>query len=772
MAYRSRSASALLSGISVIALTVAGGAPHAVAQLAPDELDPITVVATKPVQRARETPRVSTVRRQPASQPPTQAPPPTQTTATETAAPTQVPDPQPGAETLAGVSTVRQQQINQLMPNRPAELLYGMPGVYVQERPDDPGTAINIRGLQDFGRVNVVVDGARQNFQRTGHNANGIFYIDPALISSIDVIRGPVANIYGSGAIGGVASFRTKDVDDVLKAGERWGVLTSDMGNSNRGGMASAFAAARLTPEAELFAGGIYRSQQSYRDGDGNIVPNTGSDVQTGVVKGTFRPALGHQVKLGYIDYDATYVTGQPFPPGTPPPTASIYGTGTRNELATARWNYSRPDDRLFDFDGNIYRNRTSTDQTKIDGTGDRSSGFIGDRRNFTITTTGFDVNNTTRFDTGPWQHALNYGGDSFHDQVATNGFGTIFTPSGERTVSGEFVQLKTNFSYAVETITALRHDKYSLSGGGVGTEGNHLSPKFTIGWTMIPGITPYFIFAEGYRAPALTETLVSGVHPAAPQFTFLPNPALQPEIGKNKEVGVNWRYNSVLQPGDALRAKVNVYRNDLSNYIDLKFLGPLQGVGGQRCRNFTVFFCEQYQNIPSARIEGVEFEGNYDAGSWFAGVAASHIVGRDLTNNLPLATIPPDQITTTLGARFLDRRLTVSVRWQSVANKNPADIPPGPEAPAGAKQGPPYAYFPTSAFNLVDLYLGYQINTDALASFQIENLFNEQYSRYLNVSPNPLHGANSTPLPFFSPGITIKGALTVRFSDLTLFGG
>jgi hypothetical protein len=95
-----------------------------------------------------------------------------------------------------------------------------------------------------------------------------------------------------------------------------------------------------------------------------------------------------------------------------------------------------------------------------------------------------------------------------------------------------------------------------------------------------------------------------------------------------------------------------------------------------------------------------------------------------------------------------------------------------GPEAPAGATQGPPYAYFPTSSCNLVHLYLGYQINPDALASFSVENLFNQQYSRYLDVSPNPNHGLNSTPLPFFSPGITIKGALTVRFSDLTLFGG
>jgi hypothetical protein len=57
-------------------------------------------------------------------------------------------------------------------------------------------------------------------------------------------------------------------------------------------------------------------------------------------------------------------------------------------------------------------------------------------------------------------------------------------------------------------------------------------------------------------------------------------------------------------------------------------------------------------------------------------------------------------------------------MRWQAVAAKNASDIPPGPEAAAGATQGPPYAYFPTSSFNLVHLYLGYQINPDALASF------------------------------------------------------
>ena len=46
-----------------------------------------------------------------------------------------------------------------------------------------------------------------------------------------------------------------------------------------------------------------------------------------------------------------------------------------------------------------------------------------------------------------------------------------------------------------------------------------------------------------------------------------------------------------------------------------------------------------------------------------------------------------------------------------------------------------------SSSFNLVHLYLGYRINPDALVSFSVENLFNQQYSRYLDVAPSPGHG-------------------------------
>src|SRR5262249_45549961 len=132
--------------------------------------------------------------------------------------------PEKTTESLAAVSAVRSDQLERTMPSRPSDILFGIPGVWFQERADDPGPAGNIRGLQDFGRVAVVVDGARQNFQRTGHNADGVFYLEPELISGADVVRGPVANIYGSGAIGGVVSFTTKDVSDVLRNGQQWGV--------------------------------------------------------------------------------------------------------------------------------------------------------------------------------------------------------------------------------------------------------------------------------------------------------------------------------------------------------------------------------------------------------------------------------------------------------------------------------------------------------------------------------------------------------------------
>jgi hemoglobin/transferrin/lactoferrin receptor protein len=712
-----------ISEISLAALLVAAGMSAANAQT---WLDPITVIATKTSEKT--------------------------------------------IDTLAMVSSVRQEQLERIVPSRVAEMFFGLPSVTFRDRADSPETAINIRGLQDFGRVAVVVDGARQNFQRSGHNANGAFFLEPETIAEVDVSRGPVSNIYGSGAIGGVVSFRTKDAEDVLRANEKVGALLhGTFGSNQRQGLGSFFGAARPNQNIDLFAGGTYRSQADYKDGNGNTVANSGFDMATGIAKATVRPAEGHEIKVGGLTLDSRYKTGQL------PSQESVYNTHVKDNTLTGRYRYGLPDDKLFNFDGSAYYHTTRQDQTKILGSNNSQiTGSIGDARYFLIETFGFDLNNTSRFDIGDVRNAFTVGGDMFRDDVTTfdpTGTGDVLTPGGIRQVSGAFAQLKSNYRW-LEVIGALRYDRYQLDSATDHASGERLSPKLTVGVTPVNGFTVYGTYAEGYRAPAVTETLVAGPHASflptstVPLFTFVPNPSLRPEIGQTKEVGVNLKYDDIAFKGDKLRIKANVFRNDIADYIELVSFGPpvfacpvvRPGCPPVPRIQISPFSFSQYQNIGDARIEGVEFEGLYDAGDWYLGLQAQHIRGRDTTAGLPLLTVQPDQVTTTFGVRLLERKLTMQVSWQAVAAKTASEIPDRD------RNGFP-DFAPASAYNLVNLYVGYQPTPDALAYFGIDNVLNQYYVKYMNAEGgSPASSGNPPPYVFPSPGITLKGGLKLRF--------
>ncbi len=318
-------------------------------------------------------------------------------------------------------------------------------------------------------------------------------------------------------------------------------------------------------------------------------------------------------------------------------------------------------DDKLFDWDAKIYWNRTENDQTKIAHTsttsffgnclggtapGNSISGCVGDPRSYNLDTYGFDVHNTTRAETGDWRHAFTYGLDGFQDKVNTfddSGNSNVTTPAGKRTVWGGFVQYKANYSSLLEVVSAVRYDNYELTSNIGGSKGDRFSPKITVGLLPAAVVTPYVSYAEGYRAPSITETLVSGSHSSATPFDaffvcpsgrnlpgppgtntslfcFLPNANLQAEVGKTKEIGFNVKKNDIFTSGDSFRGKFNVFRNDVENYIDLvSFSTPsAPAYLGQ----YNPFY--QYQNISGARIEGFEAETMYDAGLWFLGVSCN----------------------------------------------------------------------------------------------------------------------------------------------------
>ena len=122
-------------------------------------------------------------------------------------------------DALSGSSVVGREDIDRMQPTTAADLFTGVPGVAAATNGDDPATSINIRGLQQYGRVAVTLDGARQDYWRVGHGS-GSFFIEPELLKQVTVIRGPVSNAYGSGGIGGVVAFETMDAGDFLRDGE------------------------------------------------------------------------------------------------------------------------------------------------------------------------------------------------------------------------------------------------------------------------------------------------------------------------------------------------------------------------------------------------------------------------------------------------------------------------------------------------------------------------------------------------------------------------
>ncbi|MEY9417309.1 hemoglobin/transferrin/lactoferrin receptor protein [Bradyrhizobium japonicum] len=702
-------------------------------------------------------------------------------------------------DALAPVSVVTSSQIQSRQASTVGDLIYNVPGVWVQNRGDEPSTSINIRGLQDFGRVAVVVDGARQNYQRTGHFANGSFFLNPELISGIDIVRGPTANIYGSGAIGGVASFRTKDIEDVVRAGERWGVDVKTILGSNYGrALGSAFGGVHVNPNVDVFAGGTYSTQESYKDGTGFEVANTGNRLTSGIAKLTVRPADGHEIKLGTIFQEDIYSVGQPpRRAGDPNSTnangannlsgTSIYRSDVKNYTTTLGWKYSQPDDQWFDWDAKVYWNRTENDQVKTAHTsttpsvfcggvpGNAVSGCIGSNRGYLLDTVGVDVYNTTRFDTGSWRHAVTYGLDAFQDKVSTQdrtGTSEVTTPGGQRTVSGGFVQWKANYTSMLEVIGALRYDNYQLSSASSSSGGDRLSPKITVGLVPTAVVTPYVSYAEGYRAPSITETLVSGPHSGATindsffrcpsgtpgpgadsTFCFVPNPNLRPEVGKNKEIGFNIKKNDLFTAGDTLRGKINVFRNDISDFIDQVANGnPLVvPTGPPPAPSITVLPFLQYQNVASARIQGVEAEAMYDANTWFFGLSGSYQNGKNLQTGFGLYSVPPQKVTTTAGVRLLDRTLILSVMWTSVIANT--DIPP--------------TYTPATSYDLVNLYAQYQPRPDLTLNFSVENLLNQYYRPYAIPVGSTGDTQNDVKWASAGPGLVVKGGLKYHFGGI-----
>jgi hemoglobin/transferrin/lactoferrin receptor protein len=655
-------------------------------------------------------------------------------------------------ETMASASHVDQEEIERRMASTPTDVLFGVPGITGQADARRANSSVNIRGLQDNGRVAVIVDGARQDFQRSGHGTSSTFWIDPELIQSVDVIRGPVANTYGSGAIGGVVFFDTKDAGDFLHSDENWAVSETGRYESNGNGWTTSTTGAyRLSDSADILGNIVYRDYGAYKDGDGDRQPGTGFDVLSGMLKGTFRPTDYSELKFGWIGTsDGWNETSRGIP---------RYDLDLEQNTFTTRYNITDPDRTWLDLHINASYNKAKLDQTAlvdIPSRYDPVTGLpipvpAGSVSTYDIGTLSFDIWNTSRFQTGAVSHELTYGGDWISDRVDTGGAtggDSFYTPSGRRTVWGAYVQDKASWEW-LEIVAGLRYDNYNLKGGGVDNSGSRVSPRITVGVTPfesagLDGLQFYGTYAEGYRSPALSETLISGLHPSGFTFPFLPNPGLKPETGKTWEIGVNYRTDGLIQGTDALRVKAAYFHNDVDNYIDLNDFVPPTVSTCPAVPPGMLGGCAQYQNYANAKIDGFELEGYYDADWGYLGLSASFINGHTVSYDgvsEDLNTIPSSQVTGQLGLRFFEDKLLVGSEIQF----------------NGKPKGNPIA----KDYTLVNAFASYRVNDNFKFDFRVDNIFNEKYFNAFN------HDTDRFGTPFvtvYEPGVTFKLAATMRW--------
>lgn len=661
-------------------------------------------------------------------------------------------------DALSASSAVSREVMDQQFSGAPiTDVLNTVPGVTTLKTGSDPATSINIRGLQDFGRVNVLVEGARQDFQRSGHSANGSFYLEPEMLSSVDVTRGPSSMIYGSGAIGGVVAFRLLNADDILRDGERAAVRTKAGYGTNDEGLLGSAAVAMRSGNFDIVGQSNHRETEDYKDGAGNTVKDTGEETTSHMLNARWRPLEGHQITGTLIDYTSDFTDRQ-----------VDYNIRRDSKLDnrqyTLGYTFSRPDSPLLDFSAKIYRNETDLDQTRINN----STGALTNRyRNFNLVTEGFDINNTSRFGNENFKFALTYGGDGVYDKVTTidadalssspsNPQPNALTPQGKRSLEGVFVQNQLTMYNFIDVITALRYDQYKLESDTTNSSGDRISPKVTLAVRPVEGIKVYGTYAEGYRAPSTTETLMDGLHPT-PSFNILPNPNLIAETAHNWEAGVNFKYDGILTQNDAFRGKVSAFRNRIKNYIDASYTDPNNN--SSPCdlsiplysgpNAYPACFSDdqfQYVNIGSALIQGVELEASYDARSWFAILAAQHVTGENEDTGANLITVIPDRVVGTLGFRFLDEKLVVGTRVSLV------DASSGSTSEASEDgSGLVGSVYPASdSYALVDLFASYQFNEAATLTLNVDNLFDKEYLQYLNQEN--------------SPGLNARIGLTMRF--------
>ncbi len=376
-------------------------------------------------------------------------------------------------DTPASVNVLSREMIEQSTPrnNRRSVSVtwraYGRPSTG-----KNPGMTVNIRGLQEQGRVNVMIDGARQNFQQAGHDAVSTVYVDPELIGGAVVEKGATSTVGGAGVIGGVVSLRTLDADDILLPGKRLRFRSRVTAGTNQYRDTSSQAFATRNDNYDIVGAVSRKEMGAYQPGQngtlefvgpGQPVTFTGQDNWSGLAKLTLRPTTDQTIKFSYVALDNAFSTGDG---------QYIDNNKLFTQTATADYKW-KPDSQWIDFNAKAWWSSTDNHQFRPPRT---AYGYFD--LQYGLNSFGGSFSNLSRFDIPLFNVAWTNGFEYFKDQTKTGVMTDQTnpsdaewfsgpTPAGARDIASPFSEIKFKHDEWLELIAGGRYDLYSLKGSG-----------------------------------------------------------------------------------------------------------------------------------------------------------------------------------------------------------------------------------------------------------------------------------------------------------------
>ncbi len=578
-------------------------------------------------------------------------------------------------------------------------VLRSQTSVFTQMDIGDPGVAVNIRGFEGSGRVAMMVDGVPQTYRLTGHTSQGSTYVDPLLLSGIDITRGAVITAGGSG-IAGAVNFRTISADEIVRDGKTWGSIVrlsyGNNGSKNSGMVGTAYQDDRFSA---LFA--LTRNTgDDYEDGNGAIVRNSWEDSGSGLLKLGYNIDDRQSITFSAMRYNTDFF-------------ATSYVQDLSNTTYTLGYKLDAGDG-MIDLDVNLY----SAKNEVLWVAGGASVG-----RMMSTTTTGFNATNISELTLGGWDLVSVNGIDYSRDKLGGRN-GGVNPTTGDSSRLAVFSE--NIFSYGNWEITAgLRANKYKLDGttsqGALDKDFDSIDPKLTVAYRVADWLQPYVTVSKTTRVPTLQETMLGGTHPGGGVAGMVGNPNLDPEESKGYEIGLNLSREGLFTATDRLSGRVNYYHMDVDNYITASYPNTITNAWGRTGIAFV--------NQPgTAQTSGLEVELAYTNNNFDFGVAYtkndSKMPGQ--TPGLGAGQYLPDStVSLTAAGRFLGDKLTVGGQYNYVSGGLYNSL-----------------YNPTAvqrdkSYETVDLYAVYDVNENFQINARIDNVFNKTYVPWLSLDEN-----------------------------------